>query len=160
MNDSIHGAYPDPAVSIDELRKLCDEQLPLTRHFGFLIEQLEPGATTVRAPFKADFTRPGGTVAGPVLMAMADLALYAVVLSLLGPVAMAVTTSLNVNFLRRPEPADVIAHGTILKLGKRLAIGEVSLYSDVGEDEVLVAHVTGTYSIPPGTTGSATGLPA
>ena len=80
-------------------------------------------------------------------MALADLTMYAVVLSLIGRVELAVTTNLNCNFLRRPRPTDLIAHGKILKLGKRLAVGEVSLYSE-GEAEP-VAHVTCTYSIPP-----------
>jgi acyl-coenzyme A thioesterase PaaI-like protein len=80
-------------------------------------------------------------------MALADLTMYAVVMSLIGRVELAVTTSLNCNFLRRPRPADLIAEGRILKLGKRLAVGEVSLYSEGSPEPV--AHVTCTYSIPP-----------
>ncbi|RLA36310.1 MAG: PaaI family thioesterase [Gammaproteobacteria bacterium] len=114
---------------------------------GSRVEQLGDGTVRVRLPFHEDFLRPGGTVQGPVLMGLADLALYAIVLSLIGPVELAVTTNLNCNFLRRPLPGDIIAEGRILKLGKRLAVGEVSLYSD-GDPE-MVAHVTATYSIPP-----------
>ena len=80
-------------------------------------------------------------------MALADATLYAVVLGMIGQVELAVTTSLNINFLRKPPPADVIAEGRILKLGKRLAVGEVLLLS--AELDEPVAHVTGTYSIPP-----------
>ena len=101
---------------------------------------------------REDFVRPGGTVAGPVLMALADYVMYGVVLSLIGPVELAVTTNLNINFLRRPEPGAVLAEGAILKLGRRLAVGEVRLYEEGGQrqqERSLVAHVTSTYSIPP-----------
>jgi uncharacterized protein (TIGR00369 family) len=80
-------------------------------------------------------------------MAVADYAMYAAVLSAIGEVALAVTTNLNINFLRKPGPRDVLAEARLLKLGKRLAVSEVSVRSDGEED--LVAHVTGTYSIPP-----------
>jgi uncharacterized protein (TIGR00369 family) len=80
-------------------------------------------------------------------MALADYAMYAVTLSMAGRVALAVTTNLSINFLRRPEPRDVLAEGRILKFGKRLAVSEVTLRSE-GQD-APVAHVTGTYSLPP-----------
>ncbi len=80
-------------------------------------------------------------------MALADVTLYAVVLGMIGKVELAVTTSLNINFLRKPGQKDILAEGRILKLGQRLAVGEVLLYTE-GEAEP-VAHVTGTYSIPP-----------
>ena len=80
-------------------------------------------------------------------MALADLAMYVTVLAMIGPVALAVTTNLNINFLRKPARLDVIAECRLLKLGKRLAVGEVQIYSH-GEDE-MVAHATATYSIPP-----------
>jgi len=80
------------------------------------------------------------------MMALADLALYAAILAQIGPVALAVTTSLNFNFLRKPGKAALIGEARLLKLGKRLAVGEVALFSQ-GERE-MVAHATGTYSIP------------
>jgi uncharacterized protein (TIGR00369 family) len=80
-------------------------------------------------------------------MALADTATYVALLGMIGPVALAVTTNLNINFLRKPAQADVIAECKLLKLGKRLAIGEVTMYSD-GDTEP-VAHATVTYSIPP-----------
>ena len=139
---------PSPArITVEEFKALVDEQLPLVRVFGYQVDHLEAGKASLRIPFKDDFIRPGGTVAGPVQMTLADLTMYAVVLSLIGRVELAVTTNLNCNFLRRPQPADLLAHGTILKLGKRLAVGEVTLFS-VNEPEP-VAHVTSTYSIPP-----------
>lgn len=93
--------------------------------------------------------RPGGTVSGPTLMTMADTGLYAAILAQLGPVALAVTTNLNINFLRKPEPGVLRADTKLLKLGKRLAVGEVSITCNGNPDPV--AHVTGTYSIPPRT---------
>jgi uncharacterized protein (TIGR00369 family) len=80
-------------------------------------------------------------------MTLADLAMYMAVLAMIGPVALAVTTNLNINFLRKPGQADVIAEARLLKLGKRLAVGEVTMYSE-GDPEP-VAHATVTYSIPP-----------
>ena len=91
--------------------------------------------------------RPGGTVSGPTLMTMADTGLYAAILAQLGPVALAVTTNLNINFLRKPEPGLLRAETRLLKLGKRLAVGEVSITCN--DNPEPVAHVTGTYSIPP-----------
>ena len=81
------------------------------------------------------------------MFALADVTLYVAILAQIGPVALAVTTNLNINFLRRPAPGDLIADCRLLKLGKRLAVGEVFLHSP--DDEDPVAHATGTYSIPP-----------
>lgn len=134
-------------ISKEEFQKLAYEQVPIAAQIGAQLEHLEAGRAVLRIPYKEDFVRPGGTISGPVQMALADLTMYAVVLSLIGRVELAVTTNLNCNFLRRPRPVDLIAEGRILKLGKRLAVGEVTLYS-AGEPEP-VAHVTCTYSIPP-----------
>ena len=92
--------------------------------------------------------RPGGTVSGPVMMTVADAAMYVAILGEIGLVALAVTTSLTINFLRKPSPTrDLIAQCELLKVGKSLAVGEVHLYSEgIGEP---VAHVVATYSIPP-----------
>lgn len=134
-------------ISQTEFEQLAKEHVPFADYIGFRVERIEAGSAIIRIPFRDDFLRPGGTVSGPIQMALADLTMYAVVMSLIGRVELAVTTNLSCNFLRRPGPADLIAEGRILKLGKRLAVGEVSLYSE-GSPE-LVAHVTCTYSIPP-----------
>lgn len=134
-------------ISQEEFLQLATEHVPFVAQLGMQVEMLEAGKATIRIPFRDDFIRPGGTISGPVQMALADLTMYAVVLSLIGRVELAVTTNLNCNFLRRPRPADLIAKGQILKLGKRLAVGEVTLYS-AGAPEP-VSHVTCTYSIPP-----------
>jgi uncharacterized protein (TIGR00369 family) len=81
------------------------------------------------------------------MMALTDFAMYVAVLASIGPVPLAVTTNLNINFLRRPAQRDLIAEARLIKLGKRLAVGDIQIYCD-GEDE-MVAHATATYSIPP-----------
>lgn len=134
-------------ITIPELQAILDAELPLVDILGMQVENVAAGTCRVRMRFKPDLIRPGGTVAGPAMMALADLAMYVVVLSLIGPVDLAVTTNLNINFLRKPGQRDMIAEGGILKAGKRLAVVEVDLYSE-GEPD-MVAHVTGTYSIPP-----------
>jgi uncharacterized protein (TIGR00369 family) len=80
------------------------------------------------------------------MFALADIALYVAVLGRIGRVALAVTTNLNINFLRKPPAADLIGEARLLKLGKRLAVGEVSIVS--AAEHELVAHAVGTYSIP------------
>ena len=81
------------------------------------------------------------------MMGLTDFAMYVAILASIGPVPLAVTTNLNINFLRKPAQRDLIAEARLIKLGKRLAVGEVEIYSD-GEDD-MVAHATSTYSIPP-----------
>jgi uncharacterized protein (TIGR00369 family) len=114
---------------------------------GAEVLEIADGRASFRLPYRADWLRPGGTISGPMLMGLADLAMYAVVLSAVGRVELAVTTNLNINFLRKPAAVDVIAEARMLKLGKRLAVGEVELFSEGDAD--MVAHVTATYSIPP-----------
>ena len=112
------------------------------------IEAVGDMGATVRHPVGRQELRPGGTVSGPVLMTVADVALYVAVLGEIGIVPLAVTTSLSINFMRKPPgDRDIIGVCKLMKLGRSLAVGEVSLYSE-GRDEV-VAHVVGTYAIPP-----------
>ncbi|MBL8700590.1 MAG: PaaI family thioesterase [Alphaproteobacteria bacterium] len=136
-----------PRLTREAFDALVAAELPIANQLGFRVESLAPGHVVTRAVYQDGFLRPGGTIAGPVLMALSDYTMYAVTLSMIGPVALAVTTNLNINFLRKPAPRDLFAEGRILKLGKRLAVSEVTLRSE-GEAEP-VAHVTGTYSIPP-----------
>jgi uncharacterized protein (TIGR00369 family) len=135
-------------IAPDEFRAIMRESLPIAVMLGAELVSLEEGRAVLRAPFRADLLRPGGTIAGPALMALADLAMYAVVMSRLGRVEGAVTTNLNINFLRKPGPVAVVAEARLLKLGRRLAVGEVALFSEGDPD--MVAHVTATYSIPRG----------
>ncbi len=138
---------PKDTLTKDALERVIREGVPLVGDMGVTVEALEPGLIRLRLPYRADFVRPGGTVTGPVLFALADVALWGAVLSLIGQVELAVTTSMTINFLRRPTLRAIEAEARILKLGKRLAYGEITLWSE-GEEEP-VAHVTGTYSIPP-----------
>jgi len=101
----------------------------------------------VRMPWQELLRRPGGTICGPALMALADVTLYGVVLSMVGERALAVTTDMTIHFLSRPAPRDVLASGRLLKLGRRLAVGEVIMRSD-GEARAI-CHGVGTYAIPP-----------
>ncbi|MFB4203759.1 hypothetical protein KBTX_03321 [wastewater metagenome] len=128
----------------------------LAEHFpqGYgRVEAVGPLTARLRLAVGDEHLRPGGTVSGPTMMGLADTALYVAILANLGPVAQAVTTNLNANFLRRPPVRDLIAEARMLKLGKRLAVGEVTVFSD-GDDQA-VAHVTATYSIPPRETATA-----
>ena len=136
-------------VSVAEITELCERELPWALEHGFTVEEIGAGSCTVRLPSREKLLRPGGTVAGPALMGLADFAMYVAVMSAVGRVEMAVTTNLTCNFLRRPKPVDVIAYGKMLKVGRRLAFGEVSMFSEGELDEGPVAHVTATYSIPP-----------
>lgn len=112
------------------------------------VEEVGPMSAIVRHTVGVDELRPGGTVSGPVLMATADVALYVAILAQIGIVPLTVTTSLNINFLRKPAAdRDILGHCKLIKLGKTLAVGEVALYSEGSPD--MVAHVTGTYAIPP-----------
>ena len=115
---------------------------------GVSIEALWEGGCRVRQAFRELHVRPGGTISGPTMMALADFAMYVAVLAAIGPVPLAVTINLNINFLRKPAQRDLTAEARLLKLGKRLATGEVTICSP-GEAEP-VAHATSTYSIPPG----------
>ncbi len=134
-------------VTIEQLRKVTEDQLPLAKTLGFVVENLEQGVCVVRAVYQKDFLRPGNTISGPVQMALADYAMWGAIMSKRERVQMALTTNFNINFLRRPEPDDIIAVAKIIKLGRRLAVGTVDLFGN--SEQELVAHVTCTYSLPP-----------
>ena len=136
-------------ITIQEIELLTLESLPFAVDYGFRVDSVESGTSTVRAPYQESFLRPGGTISGPVIMGLADYALFVAILTEIGLVELAVTTNLNINFLRRPDPGDLLAVANVIKIGKRLAVGQVEVYVD-GE-ESMIAHVTSTYSIPPKT---------
>ena len=139
---------PAPALNADEIAKLLQEEFPQAFYpgCGLSLERVDYGDVRVRRVFHEDHLRPGGTISGPTMMELADFAMYVAVFSAIGPQPLAVTTNLNINFLRKPAQGDLIADARLMKVGKRLAVGEVTIYS-VGSDEP-VAHVTATYSIP------------
>jgi uncharacterized protein (TIGR00369 family) len=135
-------------MSVAELDKFLHDEFPQVFRVGDLtIENADGETCLLRQRFSERMLRPGGTVSGPTLMALADCAMYVVLLSAIGPVGLAVTTNLNINFLRKgPPQQDVLAAARLMKLGKRLAVGEVNLLSGALTDPI--AHVTATYSIP------------
>ncbi|HZR73284.1 PaaI family thioesterase [Bradyrhizobium sp.] len=135
-------------MTVPELEKFLRAEFPQAFSGNdILIEEADGASCRLRQRYSEQMLRPGGTVSGPTLMALADFAMYVVLLSAIGPVGLAVTTNLNINFLRKGVPGhDVLAAARILKLGKRLAVGEVSLMSAASPE--VIAHVTATYSIP------------
>jgi uncharacterized protein (TIGR00369 family) len=139
-----------PIMTRDELAAFLDREFPQIHMGGqtYFVDEVGPLSARMRMTYHERHIRPGGTISGPAMMALADLALYVAILAHIGPVALAVTTSLNFNFLRKPEQRDLIADCRLLKLGKRLAVGDVSISSEGSSD--LVCHATGTYSIPDG----------
>ncbi|WP_409450635.1 PaaI family thioesterase [Aquabacterium sp. J223] len=128
-----------------EIADFIAAEFPQTR---CVVREVVPGGATVVHPIGPDELRPGGTVSGPLLMAVADVALYVALLGAIGIVPLAVTTNLTVNFLRKP-PADrsIVGVCRLIKVGRRQAVGEVSLYAEGKPDPV--AHAVGTYAIPP-----------
>jgi uncharacterized protein (TIGR00369 family) len=129
----------------EDIARFMAEAFPRSQ---FTIVEAEHRIATVRRQVTQDDTRPGGTVSGPTLMALADTALYVAIHSTLGLTPHAVTASLNINFLRRPSgDKAIVAVCKLLKVGRSLVVGEVSLFSEGTEDPV--AHVVGTYAIPP-----------
>ena len=133
-------------MSTDELQQFLADALP-NAVVPYVVEGINGTGIRVRLRVGETDSRPGGTVTGPSLMALADSAAWLAIVGQIGPVALSVTTSLHIDFLRKPALVDVVAIGTLLKLGKRLAVVEVAMYSVGSEDVVAKAQVT--YSIPP-----------
>jgi uncharacterized protein (TIGR00369 family) len=143
MNDTVKTR----PFTVDELGAYLIEIFPEFWKEGDLrVEDIAPMTATVRLSYHPRHLRPGGTISGPTMFGLCDAALFVAILGEIGRVAHAVTTSASINFLRKPAPVDLIGKARLIKLGKRLAVGEVAVYSD-GESE-MVAHATGTYSIP------------
>jgi|TARA_R110001599_G_scaffold71577_1_gene199485 uncharacterized protein (TIGR00369 family) len=135
------------ALNAQEIEDSIKEWVPMASDIGLKVEVVRQGYARIRIPFQDKHLRPGGTISGPVMMTAGDTAMYVAILGSLGEMAMAVTSNLNINFLKRPEQLDLIAEANILKLGKRIAFCEVGIRCEGSEE--LVAHVTGSYSLPP-----------
>lgn len=129
------------------LEAFIEKEFPQALDMGCSILDVDEKSITVSMNATDRHLRPGGTVSGPAMMGLADSTMYYLLLAQIGPVALAVTTNLNINFLKKPKPGVMIAKGRLLKLGKTLATGDILLYSEGDDDPV--AHVTTTYSIPP-----------
>lgn len=148
---------PDSPYSVKETQLATKEEVAAFIAVEFpqskvVIESIGRREATVSLEVGPAELRPGGTVSGPTLMGVADVALYVAILGEIGIVPLAVTTSLTINFLRKPEAGKRITGVcTLMKVGRTLAVGEVSLFSEgMGEP---VAHVVGTYAIPPASAG-------
>lgn len=131
-----------------ELKDFLAREMPQVSDWVNVVS-VDGRTTTVTMNITDRHLRPGGTVSGPSLFMLADVGFYLNVLSLIGPVPLAVTTNANINFMRRPDPNGLIAVSQVMKLGKRLAVGDVTIYSI--DDETRnnpVAHATMTYAIP------------
>ena len=126
----------------------------LARDFGqvagdFTVERVDAGGVTLRLRVAERHLRPGGTVSGPAMFGLADVALYLAILSRVGPVALAVTVNASMDFMRKPVAGrDLLAEARLLKLGRVLAVGEALLYSEGAAEPVARASMT--YSLPPG----------
>jgi uncharacterized protein (TIGR00369 family) len=131
-----------PIMDASGLQELLDET-----GAPYAVEAVADSGVRLRLPVSAAHIRPGGTVSGPALMTLADGVAWSALLAQIGPVVSALSTSLHIDFLRRPQPVDVVADGVVIKLGKTLAVIDVSLRSS-GADE-LVAKALVTYAIPP-----------
>lgn len=139
-----------PVMNADEITALFKTEFPQLEtyeHGALSLEEIFEMGARMRLKTTERHLRPGGTISGPSMMLLADVAIYCAILGQIGPKTITVTTNLNMNFLRRPPLADLIGEAKILKLGKRLVVAECSLISE--QNKALVAHVTATYSIPP-----------
>jgi uncharacterized protein (TIGR00369 family) len=136
-------------MDVEALTSFLEREFPQVNAEGmaFTVTEVGEGFASMRLDPSDRHLRPGGTVSGPTLFALADITAYVAILAQIGPVALAVTTNLNINFLRKPEPGPIDAKATLLKLGKRLAVVEIAITNSVNGE--LVAHATSTYSIPP-----------
>ncbi|MBO0662704.1 PaaI family thioesterase [Jiella sp. MQZ9-1] len=143
-----------PVMSAEEMRRFLQDEFPqvMGPDGGFFVEAVEDGAIVMKLAAAERHLRPGGTVSGPTLFTLADVSAYVAILAHIGPVALAVTTNMSINFLLKPPPGTLVATAKILKLGKRLAVVEVAIAGD--GDGTTVCHAVATYSIPPSSPGA------
>mgnify|MGYP002395997755 CR=1 FL=1 len=135
-------------LSVAKMQELVSDGVPLAAHIGCRVDTLGYGSARLSLPDRADLLRPGGTIGGPAMMTLADVAIWAALLSMVGPMALAVTTDLTFHFLRKPQPGDLHANARTLQLGRRLAIADC-LIAGI-DDAHPVAHAVGTYALPEG----------
>ncbi len=136
-----------PVLTAQEVEEYVHAVFSESDMYNWTVEEVTGGGIQVSMKTGNRDIRPGGTISGPTMFALADIAAYLLILAHIGKVALAVTTSLNINFLSKPEPGNLKAEGRLIKLGKRLAVCEIRITSGAGEN--LVAQATATYSIPP-----------
>lgn len=127
-------------------------ELNATRR-AYVVTEIGHRSAAVTLDAGPEMLRPGGTVSGPTLMALADIAAWVVILGHVGPVGLTVTTHLSIDFLLKPQPGLLVGRSRLLKLGKRLAVAAVEIGDEAGG--AVYAHASATYSIPPGAVGGA-----
>ncbi len=141
-----------PRITAEQFEELVRSTIPLSRTMPFSVVSLGWGTAVVRLDFHEGQLRAGGTLNGPTMMTLADTTLYAAVLTRIGLEPLAVTSDLNIRFLRKPEPRPLVARATILRTGKKLCVGTIEIASEgdtPGQMQPrLVAHATGTYALP------------
>jgi uncharacterized protein (TIGR00369 family) len=133
-------------LSVSEVQALLESAFPSSANLP-IVESVSDQSVSVRLAVSGLMGRPGGTVSGPSMMMLADTAAYVAIFSQRGAVLLAVTTSLHIDFLNKPEIADIVAEATILKMGSRLAVVDVAIRS--ASSDLLVAKAQVTYSLPP-----------
>jgi uncharacterized protein (TIGR00369 family) len=133
-------------MDIAAFEALIAEELPITAMLGITVVEIQPGFARLRLAGDERCSRPGPAITGPALFALADVAMYAAILGAIGPVRMAVTTGLTINFLRMAPLAPVIGEARVMKLGKKLVYLDVAIRPEAGGD--VIAHATGTYARP------------
>ena len=131
--------------TVQELNDFLTNHFPQGEGFG-AVEEAGDGWVLMRLTVEDSHLRPGGTVSGPTMMGMADVAIWSALQTKIGPSPMTVKGNLNINFLSKPKPVDMLARARVLRVGRRNGVGECYIYS--GDEDSMVAHVTATYSIP------------
>ncbi len=135
----------NPVMTIETLNDLMERAFPQV-HGQFELTDIHPDGVSVRMQVNDSHLRPGGTISGPSMFALADCAFYMATLAMVGPKTLAVTTNCAIDFMRKPQPGNMLARARILKLGKSLSVGDVMIRSE-GQTEP-VARASLTYSIP------------
>lgn len=135
-----------PVLTADQLVAFFCEAFPSTQRSSHMFEAIEPGFVRLRQSTETSMLRPGGVVSGPTQMGLVDRAAYAVILAHIGIVPMAVTSNLNISFLRGVEARDFFADASLIKLGRRLATVDVRLWQD--DESIVLAQSTVTYALP------------
>lgn len=137
----------DVKMTAQDMAVFLDESFEQVKG-DFIVQEVAPNALTVRLKVQDKHLRPGGTVSGPAMFALADVAAYLVTMAMIGPQALAVTTNCSIDFMRKPASGvDLIAKVRLLKLGKQLSVSDVLIYSE--GVEAPVARASLTYAIPP-----------
>ena len=138
-------------LDVAGIEALIDSRFPQIHSGGrsLVIEEVGERNVCVRLLYHERHTRPGGTVSGAAMFTLADFSVYVAIIAAMGDVGLgAVTTNLNINFLTRPEPRDLVARVRLIRLGRRLAVGEAQIFSDGAPD--MVAHAVASYALPAG----------